>query len=73
MFHHSENNKERPADHDEMDAIERIEAACPNFRILTIRFEENGLIWVLFRYDTRVNFDFIDINSSFFDHVTATI
>ncbi|KAF5875676.1 uncharacterized protein Bfra_011438sa [Botrytis fragariae] len=72
-FYDSENDHDTLTYHDEMDAIECIEAACPNLEILTIRVEGHGFIRNLLGYDTRVDSDFIELNSSFFDHVAATI
>ncbi|TGO50002.1 hypothetical protein BCON_0194g00120 [Botryotinia convoluta] len=72
-FYDSENNHATLTYHDEMDAIECIEAACPTLEILTIRVEGNGFIRDLLGYDTRIDFDFIELNSSIFDHVAATI
>ncbi|KAF7903991.1 hypothetical protein EAF00_001325 [Botryotinia globosa] len=57
----------------DIDAIERIEAACPNLQILTIRVEGNDFFRDLIGYDPPLDFEPIEIDSSFFDNLAATI
>ncbi|KAF7885271.1 uncharacterized protein EAF01_011336 [Botrytis porri] len=72
-FYDSENYHDNLKHHDEMNAIECIEAACPDLEVLTIKIEGKGFIRDLLGYHTRVESDFIELNSAFFDHVAATI
>ncbi|TGO72850.1 hypothetical protein BELL_0412g00010 [Botrytis elliptica] len=57
----------------DIDAIERIEAACPNLEILTIRVEGNDFFRDLVGYDPRVDLECIEMNSSFLDNLAARI
>ncbi|KAF7926133.1 uncharacterized protein EAE97_010433 [Botrytis byssoidea] len=57
----------------DIDAIERIEAAYPNLEILTIRVEGNDFFRDLIEYDPRLDFEPIEIDSSFLDNLAATI
>lgn len=57
----------------DIDAVEHLEAACPNLEILTIRIEGNDFFRELIEFNPRVDFEPTEIDSSFFDNLAATI